>query len=113
MATKREMLNVIATGVMNDEVQAWAVAELEKMDKANEARRNKMSAKAKENEPIKEAIVNVLNGEPQTATVIGETVGISTQKASALLRQLVEAEKVQRVDVKIKGKGTQKGYLVG
>lgn len=113
MATKREMLNVIAAGQMNEEVMEWAKAQIEKLDHANELRRNKQSKKALENAPIKESIVKVLTDEPQTATMIGEVVGISTQKASALLRQLVEAGEVTKVEVKIKGKGTQKGYLVG
>ena len=69
MATRREMLNVIAAGEMNDEVMAWAAAEIEKMNHANELRRNKMSKKAKENAPIVEAIVKELTDEPQTATV--------------------------------------------
>ena len=113
MATKREMLNAVAAGMMNDEVAAWARDEIAKMDRANELRRNKMSKKAKENLPVIEAIKGVLTDEPQTATVIGEKVGISTQKASALLRQIVSAGDAAKVDVKIKGKGTQKGYLVG
>lgn len=112
MATKREIMNAIAAGTMNEEIMEWAKAQIEKMDAANEARRSKMSAKAKENEPIKKEIMAVLTEEPQTATVIGAAVKISTQKASALLRQLTEAGKVQKVEVKIKGKGTQKGYLV-
>ena len=107
------MLNVIAAGEMNEEVMAWAKAEITKMNDANKARRNKMSKRAKENLPIIEAIKGVLTDEPQTATVIGEKVGISTQKASALLRQIVDAGNATKVDVKIKGKGTQKGYLVG
>ena len=110
--TKREMLNAIANGEMNDEVMEWAKEQIEKMDLVNEKRRNKVSKKAKENEPIKAAIAGVLTDEPQTATVIGAAVGVSTQKASALLRQMVEAGGVDKVDVKIKGKGTQKGYLV-
>ena len=113
MATKREMLNVIAAGEMNEEVMAWAAGEIEKMNHANEVRRNKMSKKAQENLTIIEAIKGVLTDEPQTATVIGEKVGISPQKASALLRQIVGAGDATKVDVKIKGKGTQKGYLVG
>ena len=113
MATRREMLNVIAAGEMNDDVQAWAVSEIAKLDAANEKRRNKMSKKAEANLPIIASIEEVLTSEPQTATVIGEKVGISTQKASALLRQIVSAGKAEKVEVKIKGKGTQKGYLVG
>lgn len=113
MATKREMLNAIANGTMNDEVMAWAAAEIDKMNHANELRRNKVSKKAQENAAVVEAIVGVLTDEAQTASMIGEQVGISTQKASALLRQIVEAGRATKVDVKIKGKGTQKGYLVG
>lgn len=111
--TRREFLNAIVNGEMNEELKAFAAAEREKMDLANERRRNKVSKKAQENAPIKEAIVKAMTDEPQTATVIGEAVGISTQKASALLRQLVDAGEVAKVDVKIKGKGTQKGYLAG
>lgn len=111
--TKREVLTMVINGEMNEEVKAWAEAEIAKMDKANETRRNKISKKALENAPIVEAIVKVLSDEPQTATMIGEAVGVSTQKASALLRQIVEAGNATKVDVKIKGKGTQKGYLLG
>ena len=113
MATRREMLNVIAAGKMNDEVKAWAESEIAKIDAANEKRRNKLSKKAEANLPIIAAIEEVLTSEPQTATVIGEKVGVSTQKASSLLRKIVAEGKCEKVDVKVKGKGTQKGYLVG
>lgn len=113
MATRREMLNVVAAGEMNDEVKEWAVNEIAKLDAANEKRRNKLSKKAQENLPIIAKIEETLTSEPQTATVIGEKVGISTQKASALLRKIVAEGKCEKVEVKIKGKGTQKGYLVG
>ena len=113
MATRREMLNVIAAGEMNDEVKAWAESEIAKLDAANEKRRNKLSKKAEANLPIIAAIKKALTSEPQTATVIGEKVGISTQKASSLLRKIVAEGECEKIDVKIQGKGTQKGYLVG
>lgn len=112
MATRREMLNVIAAGEMNDEVKAWAESEIAKIDAVNEKRRNKLSKKAEANLPIIEAIEKMLTSEPQTATVIGEQVGISTQKASSLLRKVVASGFAEKVDVKVKGKGTQKGYLL-
>ena len=106
------MLNAIVNGEMNDEVIAKAKERIEKLDEENEKRKNRVSKKAKENAPIKEAIVAMLTDEPKTATEIGAAVEISTQKASALLRQIVEAGQASKVDVKVKGKGTQKGYTL-
>lgn len=113
MATRREMLNVIvAGGEINDDLKDWAANEIAKLDAANEKRRNKLSKKAEANLPIIAAIEEALTSEPQTATVIGEKVGVSTQKASSLLRKVVASGFAEKVDVKVKGKGTQKGYLL-
>ena len=110
--TKRDFYVFVSEGTINDEVIEKANELIEKLDAENEKRKNRVSKKALENEPIKDAIVAVLTSEPKTATVIGEEVEISTQKASALLRQLVEAGKANKVDVKVKGKGVQKGYTL-
>ena len=112
MMTYREMLTAIVNGEINDEVVEKATERLSKLDEDNEKRKNRVSKKAAENEPIKAAILAVLGEEPKTATEIGGEVEISTQKASALLRQLVEAGVAVKTDVKVKGKGTQKGYTV-
>lgn len=111
--TYREMLTSIVNGTINDEVIEKATERLEKLDAENEKRKNRVSKKALENEPVKERILEVLGEEPKTATEIGSEVGISTQKASALLRQLVNDGKVEKTEVKVKGKGVQKGYFVG
>ena len=108
--TRHEFFKAVANGEMNDEIMEKGKELAEKLEAENEKRRNRVSKKALENEPIKEAILGVLGEEPKTATVIGEEVEISTQKASALLRQLVEAGKATKTDVKVAGKGTQKGY---
>lgn len=50
----------------------------------------------KENEGIKAQMVEVL-GEGLTATDAGKAVGISVQKASALLKQMVDAGEVVKV----------------
>lgn len=112
MMTYRDMLEKVAAGIVNEEVIEKANERLEKLDETNRKRKDAVSKKALENAPIKEAIVAVLTDEPKTATVIGEEVEISTQKASALLRQLVEAGKANKTDVKVSGKGTQKGYTL-
>ena len=53
----------------------------------------------KANEGIKAQMVEVL-GEGMTATDAGKAVGISVQKASALLKQMVEAGEIVRVQDK-------------
>lgn len=111
--TYREMLEKVIANDVTDEVIEKATERLEKLDAENEKRKNRVSKKALENEPVKARILEVLGEEPKTATEIGKEVEISTQKASALLRQLVEDGKVEKTDVKVKGKGTQKGYFVG
>ena len=110
--TYREMLTAIVNGELNEDVVEKAHERLERLDAENEKRKNRVSKKAAENEPIKEAILGVLGAEPKTATEVGGEVEISTQKASALLRQLVEAGSVVKTDVKVKGKGVQKGYTL-
>ena len=110
--TYREMLEKVIANDINDEVIEKATERLERLDVENEKRKNRVSKKAAENEPVKEAILAVLGAEPKTASVIGAEVEISTQKASALLRQLVEAGSVAKTDVKVTGKGTQKGYTL-
>lgn len=52
----------------------------------------------KENEGVKSEILNYLaDGENHRATEIGEAVGISGQKCSALLKQMVEAGTVEKL----------------
>ena len=110
--TNREFLTAIAnTENISEELKNEAVARIEKLDATNEARKNKPSKKATENAPIMEQIVNeILTSEAQTASAIAEAAGISVQKASALLRQLVADGKATVTEVKIPKKGTQKAY---
>ena len=111
--TKRDFYTFVSEGTINEEVIEKANELIAKMDEENAKRKNRVSKKALENAPILEAIEGVLGDEPKTATEIGSEVGISTQKASALLRKLVEDGKAVKEDVKVKGKGTQKGYTRG
>ena len=107
--TRREMFTEIANGNITEEIKEMALAEIAKMDARNAKRSATPSKTAIANEPIKEAIANVLGYEPMTAKEIAEGVGISVQKASALLRQI---EGLNVTEVKVKGKGKVKGYSV-
>lgn len=111
--TNREFFTAISNGTINDEVIAHATSALEKMDAANEARKNKPSKAALANAPVMEQIVNeVLTTEAMTAAAVAEAVGISTQKASALLRAIVADGKATATDIKVPGKGSCKGYSI-
>lgn len=111
--TNREFLtNVSTCEACSTEVREHALAELAKMDAANEKRKNKPSKTAVENEPIKASILGVLTNDPQPASDIAALVEITPQKASALLRQLATAGAVAVSEIKVPKKGTVKGYAL-
>ena len=112
--TKREFFEAIVNAeTLEMELREFAAGELEKMNKALEKRRAKQSAKALANAPLIEQIKeNLLSDEPLLASVAGEYLGVSVQKASALLRGMVADGIADVRDVKVLGKGTQKGYTL-
>lgn len=96
-----------------DKVADKARAELEKLDNANAKRKGTQSKTAKENAPIKSAIVSLLTEKgAMVASAIGEALGITTSKASALCRQLVDENLLTDSEVKIPKKGKVKQYAV-
>ena len=115
--TKREFLTAIvelgAEGTISSELGDFAEEEIAKLDAALAKRKEKVSAKAAENAPLMDKIYEDILKEDEvvTATVVGELMEVSTQKASALLRKMVEAGRATAEDVKIPKKGAQKGYL--
>ena len=94
--TNREFFEAVQNGTMNADVQAHATAEIEKMNARNEKRATTPSKTAVANEPIKAQILTFLTGKNEEilTSVIAEAVGISTSKASALLKQLVGDNKI-------------------
>ena len=99
MATKREMYEVIATAMAdNEEVVAFCNHEVELLDKKKSYKSGKPSKKSVENEAVKEAILDTLT-QSETPLTIAEInavldKGYTSQKVSALLTQLIKAEKV-------------------
>ena len=107
--TNREFYTAVIADTQNEELKAFATEAIAKLDERNAKRASKESAKQIANEPIIKAITEVLTSEPMLASKIAELCEISTQKASALVKKV---EGVQSTDVKVKGKGTQKGYFL-
>ena len=107
--TQRDFYTAVINANINEEMSSFATEAIAKLDERNAKRASKESAKQIANKPIIEAISRVLTDEPMLASKIAELCEISTQKASALVKKV---EGVQSVDVKVKGKGTQKGYFL-
>lgn len=97
-----------------EEIKTHAEEEITKLDMRNATRSSKLTKTQIENETIKQKIVELLTevGEKYVASAIAERLEISTQKASALCRQLVESGKLQVEDVKVPKKGKQKAYSI-
>lgn len=110
--TNREFYTAIASSTtLPTELIEFAAAAIEKMDNANAKRKNTPSKTAIANEPLKEQLLNeILSLEPMPTNNVAAALGVSNQKASALLRQLVADDKVVAVEDKVPGKGKQKFY---
>lgn len=104
--TNREFFTAVANGTINDEVIAHAAGAITKMDDALLAKKNKPSKRAIENAPLKEKIISsILSYDtPTTAKRVAEVLEISTQKASSLLRSLVNEGAAAAEDIKVEGK---------
>lgn len=109
--TKREFYTAISTNEnLSNEIQSFAKAQIEALDNTLAKRREKPTKASVENAPLIAQIVEMLTDEPKTATDLATPMGVKVQKASALLRAAVKEGLANSHDVKIKGKGVQKGY---
>jgi len=106
--TQREFYTAVIAETQNDELKTFATDAIAKLDARNAKRASTPSKTQKENEPIIKAIAEVLTNEPMLASEIAEKCGLKVQKASALAKKV---DGVSVTDVKVKGKGTQKGYF--
>ena len=120
--TTRELYNMIINGTeITEEMRSTAEELVSKMDAQGEARRAKQAEKAAEKQaakaPIRDALLEAMGDaeHPMTASMLIEAAGLveSVKPASvpSLMRPLVEAGIVAKVDVKIPSKGTQRGYV--
>ena len=111
--TRRDFYNAVINANFNDDATEFAKAEIAKLDATNEKRKSTPSKTAVANEPIKANIVKLLNEHgTMCAADVGGMLEITTQKASALLRQLVEAEALVAEEKKVPKKGAVKFYSV-
>lgn len=110
--TNREFFTAIASNEnLSAELVKFANEAIAKLDKRNASRSSKPSKTAVANEPIKTSIVEYVTAHANAlASDIAEACEISTQKASALCRQLVEDKVLTVCEVKVPKKGKVKAY---
>lgn len=109
--TNREFYEAVASNEANSaEVIEKAKAEIAKLDSRNLNR--KPTAKQKENEALKVAILDYLvdDGRAHTSAEIAVEMEVTTNKVSALCTQLVKEGKIDRVEKKIPKEGKKNFY---
>ena len=103
--TYREFLNAVVAGNVSADVVDFANAELVKITTKNDNRKANAKAKTAEaNAPIIADIQAILTDSPMTASQVAVAVGVSVQKASAILQNLAKNGDVSVVVVKANGK---------
>jgi hypothetical protein len=109
--TAREFFNAVIGGKVSDKELDYAREALAKLDAKNDKRKNTKSKEQIANDGIMNSIVEYIktNGS-QVASALGLALDISTQKASALCKILVEGGELTVADKKVKGKGSVKEY---
>ena len=110
MMTTRELLNTVINANLSDEVTEKAQALLLQLDKRNEKRASTPSKTAIANAPLKQSIIKLISEKNMTAPEVGVALEVSTQKASALLRQLCEDGVLTSEEIKVPKKGKMKSY---
>ena len=116
--TQREFFVAITNADVTDELKDFAAAAIEKLDATNEAKRvkaaEKRASKETERAPMRQAIVNVMTDEFKTASTLLAAAGleITPQSVPSLLKPLIEEGVVLKGEVKVTGKGTQRGYAL-
>ena len=114
--TMREFLMAVsALENISSELVEFANSELVKIDTKNEKRRNTASKTQLENADTLGFIISSLNyGDIITASQISQNLGITTQKASALLKLAVNSGKMIETEPQKGrgGKGKVKGYTL-
>lgn len=116
--TNREFFQSIAAlDNIPAELVEFATDSIAKLDATNEKRKASAAAKAAEKQaekaPIRTALFDAMSATPMTATELIAAAGLDIKPASvpSLLRPFVDEGAVLKVDVKVTGKGTQRGYV--
>ena len=111
--TQREFFTAIVNGTINADIQAYAATAIEKLDKRNAARVSKPTKSQQANAPLMEEIRNFLADKKDVlAAEVAAHLDVTTQKASGLLKLLVDGGEVVAVEIKVPKQGKRKAYTL-
>lgn len=106
--TRKDFYNAVIKANISEDMNKFAEKELAKL----EYRRNTPTKKQRENEDIKAVILTHFTaGVALSGAEVAESVGITPQKANALLRQLVSEGKLSVEEIK-NGKRLVNSYSI-
>lgn len=108
--TNRMALTLVANGNITEEVRAWALNEIAKLDKKNAKRKATEGEIKAENKPIAEAILKALEGGSMISSTLAMTIGQTTQKTNGVAGEMVKLGMLTKFKVKVKNKGEQTAY---
>ena len=91
-----EAIDLALNGNVNEEVVEKLEALKAQLVKRGSAKKG-LTKTQKENEVLKERVAEILANGGMTATELANELGVSCQKVSALLKQMVETERVTKV----------------
>lgn len=113
--TQREFFTAIVNGTINADIQAYAADAIVKLDKRNATRASKPTKSQQANVPLLAEIRTFLTGKKNVlAAEVAAHLDVTSQKASSLLKLLVDGGEVTTAEVKVPKQGKRKAYtLVG
>ena len=113
--TQREFFTAIVNGTINADIQAYATDAIVKLDKRNATRASKPTKSQQANVPLLAEIRNFLTGKKDVlAAEVAAHLNVTPQKASSLLKLLVDNGEATAAEVKVPKQGKRKAYtLVG
>lgn len=114
--TRRQRLEAVINGEITEELIESCKEELAKLDlrSADAMEKVKDTAHYSENKEYERRILDVLCADPMQIDELAERIDstLTRQRLTAICTNLIREGKIFSCDVKVKGKGTRKGYYM-
>ena len=111
--TQREFYTAIVNGTINADIQAYAADAIVKLDKRNATRASKPTKSQQANAPLLAEIRTFLTGKENVlAAEVAAHLDVTPQKASGLLKLLVDGGEATAAEVKVPKQGKRKAYTL-